>query len=186
MKSLNLNLSTLFKYMSLKLQPNPAAKRNRYSAPLMSNVMPHMCSRLIVASCILVAAVGCTARDSTSSAIAKQFTESKGSSINLTAAGPGAWEKVCVLGPYSNNDTVEQTLGFKWDAETKTSIQTNESISLLLFVQEKRIVSYVEHPRNNGDFSNLTMQCFPREKAQFIHDPNPIKGWPGLFPKNVE
>lgn len=42
------------------------------------NRTPHMCSRLIVASCILVATVGYTARDSTSSAIAKQFAESKG------------------------------------------------------------------------------------------------------------
>jgi hypothetical protein len=144
-----------------------------------------MCSRLIVASCILVAAVGCTALDSTSSAIAKQFAESKGSSVSLTTAVPGDWEKVCVLGPYSSNDTAKQTLGFEWNAEAKTSIQTNEGISLLLFVQDKQVVSYVEHPRNHGDFSNLTTQCFPREKAQFIHDPKPTKGWPGLFPKNV-
>ena len=147
--------------------------------------MPHMCSRLIVASCILVAAVGCTARDSTSSEIARQFAESKGSSVSLTAAVPGAWEKVCVLGPYSNNETAKQTLGFEWDAETKTSIQTNDGISLLLFVQDNRLVSYVEHPRNHGDFSNLTTQCFPRQKAQFVHDPKPTNGWPGLFPKNV-
>lgn len=147
--------------------------------------MPHMCSRLIVASCILVAAVGCTAHDSTSSAIAKQFAESNGSSVSLTAAVPGAWEKVCILGPYSYNDTAKQTLGFEWNAEAKTSIQTNEGISLLLFVQDKQVVSYVEHPRNHGDFSNLTTQCFPREKAQFIYDPKPTKGWPGLFPKNV-
>ena len=150
-----------------------------------ANVMPHMPSRLIVTSCILVAAAGCTGHDSTSSAIARQFAESNGSSVSLTAAAPGAWEKVCVLGPYSNNDSAKQTLGFEWNAETRTSIQTNEGISLLLFVQDKEVVSYVEHPRNHGDFSNLTTQCFPREKAQFIHDPKPTKGWPGLFPKNV-
>ncbi|MES2355159.1 MAG: hypothetical protein V4568_12315 [Pseudomonadota bacterium] len=147
--------------------------------------MPLMCIRLIIASCIWVAAVGCTAHDSTSAAIAKQFAESKDSSVSLTVAVPGAWEKVCVLGPYSNNDTAKQTLGFEWNAEAKTSIQTNEGISLLLFVQDKQVVSYVEHPRNHGDFSNLTTQCFSREKAQFIHDPKPTKGWPGLFPKNV-
>lgn len=148
-------------------------------------VMPHMCSRLIVASYILVAAVGCTAHDSKSSAIAKQFAESRGSFVSLTTAVPGAWEKVCVLGPYSNNDAAKQTLGFKWNAEAKTSIQTNEGISLIIFVQNKQVFSYVEHPRNHGDFSNLTAQCFPREKAQFIHEQKSTKGWPGLFPKNV-
>ena len=144
-----------------------------------------MSSRLIVVSCILVTAAGCTAHDSTSSAIARQFAESKGSSVSLATAVPSAWERVCVLGPYSNNDTAKKTLGFEWNAETQTSIQTNEGISLLLFVQDNKVVSHVEHSRNHGDFSNLTTQCFPRQKAQFIHDPKPTKGWPGLFPKNV-
>jgi len=144
-----------------------------------------MCSRHIVTSCILVVAVSCTAHDATSSAIAKQFAESKGSSVSLTAALPSAWEKVCVLGPYSNNDAAKQTLEFEWNAEAKTSIRTNEGISLLLFVQDKQVVSYVEHPRNHGDFSNLTTQCFPRDRTEFIHNPKPTKGWPGLFPKNV-
>jgi hypothetical protein len=89
-----------------------------------------------------------------------------------------------VLAPYSTNETAKKTLAFAWDAETKTSITTNESISLLLFLQENKVVAYVEHPRNRGDFSNLTAQCFPKEKSQFVHDQKPAKGWPGLFPKN--
>lgn len=144
-----------------------------------------MYGRLIVASCILIAVAGCTVNDSTSATIAKQFAESKGSSVSLAAAVPSAWEKVCVLGPYSNNNIAKKTLGFEWNAEEKTSIHTNESISLLLLVQGRQVVSYVEHPRNHGDFSNLTTQCFPREKAQFFHDPIPTKSWPGLFPNNV-
>ncbi|MGB7815737.1 MAG: hypothetical protein WBL28_05235 [Methylotenera sp.] len=143
-----------------------------------------MCSRLFLASCISLAAAGCTATDASSS-IARQFAESKGTSVNLFTAVPGNWEKVCVLGPYSNNDIAKKTLGFEWSAETKTSIQTNEGISVLLFVQDNKVVSFVEHPRNHGDFSNLTTQCFLKQKAQFIHDPKPTKGWPGLFPKNV-
>lgn len=144
-----------------------------------------MFKHLIFASYILLTIIGCTEDDSTSSIIAKQFTESKGSTINLSIVAPGAWEKVCILGPYSNNDVAEQTLGFKWNAEATTSIRTNDNISLLLFVQQKRVVSYVEHPRSYGDFSNLTKQCFPREKAQFIHEAKPNKGWPGLFPKTL-
>jgi hypothetical protein len=144
-----------------------------------------MSSRLFLASCIWLTTSGCTAHDSTSSVIAKQFTESKGAFVNLSTAVSGTWEKVCVLGPYSNDDIAKKTLGFEWSAETKTSIQTNEGISVLLFVQDSKVVSFAEHPRNHGDFSNLTTQCFPMEKAQFIHDHKPTKGWPGLFPKNV-
>jgi hypothetical protein len=85
-----------------------------------------MSSRLFIASCIWLATFGCTPHDSTSSAIAKQFAESKGASVNLSAAVLGTWEKVCVLGPYSNDDVAKKTLGFEWSAETKTSIQTND------------------------------------------------------------
>lgn len=148
-------------------------------------VMPHMSSRLLLAFCVCLAAVGCTGRDASSRAIDDQFDASKGTFVNLATAVPGDWEKVCVLGPYSNNETAQKTLGFEWSVETKSSITTNEGISLLLFVQENMVTSYVEHPRNHGDFSNLTAQCFPKAKAQYVHDPKPTRGWPGLFQRNV-
>jgi len=138
--------------------------------------MPYMRSRLLLASCVSIAVLGCAAHDASSAAISRQFDESKGISVNLATAVPGSWEQVCVLGPYSTNQTVKKTLGFEWSAETKTSIQTNDGISLLLFVQEKKIITFVEHPRNHGDFSNLSGQCFLKEKAQFTHEKKPPKG----------
>ena len=148
-------------------------------------VMPHMRSRLFLAYCLWLAAAGCTADDASSSAIARQFAESKGVSVNLATAVSGTWEKVCVLGPYSNNETSKSTLGFEWNVETKTTIQTNEGISLLVFVRANKVVAYIEHPRNHGDFSNVTTQCFLKEKTQFVHDQKPTKDWPGLLPKSV-
>jgi hypothetical protein len=127
--------------------------------------MSPMSSPLFLAFCVWLVAVGCTACDASSSAIAHQFDESKGSSVDLAVSVPGNWEKVCVFGPYSNNETIKKTLGFEWGTEAKTSIQTDEGISLLLFVRENRAITYIEHPRNHGDFSNLTAQCFPRKNA---------------------
>lgn len=144
-----------------------------------------MNSRLFIIFCVCLVLVGCVERDAVSSAIARQFAESKGTSVNLTTAVAGKWEKVCVLGPYSNNDSAKRTLGFEWNAESKTTIRTNEGISLLLFVSENKVINYVEHKRSSGDFSNLTTQCFPKKDAQFVHDPKPAKGWPGLFAKNL-
>jgi len=116
--------------------------------------------------------------------IARDFESSSGKSVNLAEAVAGSWETVCILGPYMNNDTAKTTLGFEWDVESKTSITSNEGISLLLFVQDGKVIDYAEHPRNQGDFSNLTMKCFPKENAVFIQDPSPKKGWSGLFNKN--
>jgi hypothetical protein len=95
---------------------------------------------------------------------------------------PGSWDRVCVLGPYSNNAAAAQILGFEWHVESNSSISTNEGISLLLFVQGTSVASYVEHRRNQGDFSNLTGRCFTREQAKFKQVAHPANGWPGLFP----
>jgi hypothetical protein len=127
----------------------------------------------------------CSSDSSTSAAIARQFSSSRNTSIDLAVAVPGAWEKVCVLGPYANNETARRTLGFEWDAEAKSSIRTNDGISLLLFVQGQTVVAYAEYPRHAGNFSNLSAQCFSQREAQFIHVQKPDKGWPGLFPRNA-
>lgn len=116
--------------------------------------------------------------------IAVGFESSGEKSVNLAEAVAGYWEKVCILGPYMNNDMAKTTLGFKWDVESKTSITSNEGVSLLLFVRDGKVIEYAEHPRNQGDFSNLTMRCFPKESTIFIQNPSPKKGWPGLFNKN--
>jgi hypothetical protein len=120
----------------------------------------------------------------TSKKIAAHF-ESKGQkSVTLSEAVPGSWEKICILGPYMGNKEAKATLGFEWDVESKTQIRTNEGISLLLFVRGGEVVEYVEHPRRLGDFTNLTMRCFPKEKAVFVQREQPTKGWAGLFPES--
>jgi hypothetical protein len=120
----------------------------------------------------------------TSKNIARHFESNGRRIINLPGVVTRPWEKVCILGPYMTNGEAKTTLGFEWDAESKTSIRTNEGISLLLFVRGDQVVEYVEHPRRLGDFTNLTMRCFPREKAVFVQHQTPRKGWSGLFPEN--
>jgi hypothetical protein len=155
-----------------------------------TQVMPNSNVMQLVRSLICIATFGslataCTLSETPSSLISRQFVQSAGVSIDLATIVTGTWEKVCVLGPYSNSDTAKEVLGFEWDAEGKTTIQSNDGISLLLFVQKSKVIAHVEHPRSHGDFSNLTMQCYLKEKAKFAHDPKPSKGWPGLFPKNA-
>ncbi|MES2322295.1 MAG: hypothetical protein V4633_08545 [Pseudomonadota bacterium] len=129
----------------------------------------------------LLMACGCTPRQAISEAIAQQFTRSGGSHVDLATAAPGPWEKVCILGPYSDNAVVQKTLGFAWNAEEKSTILLNDGISLLVFVQGNTVVAYVEHPRGSGDFSNLTATCHARSLASFAHVATPVRGWPGLF-----
>jgi hypothetical protein len=133
---------------------------------------------------VLIALAACDSSTSeVSESILRNFQSSGRTFVNLTEAVPGPWEKVCILGPYSDNKATQTTLGFDWNAEANTSILSNQGISLLLFVQGTEIVKSVEYLRRNGDFTNLSRQCFQREQAFFAHHPNPKKGWPGLFPK---
>jgi hypothetical protein len=135
----------------------------------------------LLAACDLPALFPAT---ETSKKIATHFESKERKAVNLSEAVPGPWEKVCILGPYMGNKEAKATLGFEFNVESKTQIQTNEGISLLLFVRGGEVVEYIEHPRRLGDFTNLTLRCFPKEKAIFVQRQKPTKGWAGLFPEN--
>lgn len=115
--------------------------------------------------------------------LTRQFQASGRSFVNLADVLPSPWEKVCIMGPYSDRKSVDTTLGFEWPDLPKTVIETNNDIALLLFLKGGKVVEWVEHPRRDGDFTNLSRQCFQRDQAMFEHLSNPPKGYPGLFPK---
>lgn len=126
---------------------------------------------------ILVALAGCGSRDT--SPIAEQFLESGRKKVDLASAVPGAWDRVCILGPYSSDAAAREALGFDWPAEKLTSIGHQDGVSLLVFVQENRVERHIEHSRAAGDFSSLSGRCFPRGKSKFVQAP---KGQAGLAP----
>jgi hypothetical protein len=140
---------------------------------------------LIPAALVLFGAAGC--HDSSpgiSVNIAAQFRDSGGGDVDLRKAYEDPWDRVCMLGPYSSNAVARKTLGFDWDAEGKTAIRRNDGIVLLLFVHSRQVVAHAEHPRNLGDFVNLSGQCFPRDRARFDQRRESPKGAPGLYPKD--
>lgn len=132
-------------------------------------------SSLLMLSFLLL--LGCSiASTSISEQIAKQFKASQTASIDLSTVGPASWERVCILSPYSTNQSAEQVLGFKWDAESKTSIAGSDGINVLVFVQEHSVVAYTEHPRNLGDFSRLQPRCLVRSQA-IVSRQSDVSGW---------
>ena len=115
---------------------------------------------------LLMLIYGCSSGGSAiSEQITAQFDASRTTPIDLSVVGPASWERVCALSPYTTNQTAEQVLGFKWDAESKTSIAGSDGINVLVFVQNQQVVAYTEHPRNKGDFSKLQPRCLPRSES---------------------
>ena len=140
-------------------------------------VMVHKTAQNLLHWLAILLLAGCSpASSEVSEKITQQFQSSGRTFVNLDEVVPGNWDKVCILGPYSDSKAAKTTLGFEWEIESKSSIATNDGIAQLLFVQENRVVVSTEHPRHDGDFTNLSRQCFPREQSTFVHKTNPTKG----------
>lgn len=126
---------------------------------------------------LLMLTFGCSSGDSAiSEQITAQFDASKTTHIDLSIVGPASWERVCVLSPYTTNQSAEHVLGFKWDAESRTSIAGSDGINVLVFVQKQQVVAYAEHPRNKGDFSSLQPRCLPRAQSMLKRESG-AEGW---------
>ncbi|MGO4449881.1 hypothetical protein AB4Y96_13215 [Phyllobacterium sp. TAF24] len=109
----------------------------------------------------------CTGNSNSVAMIEKNFAASNNSSVDLSVAVPSQWEKVCVAGPYSTEESVRQMLGFGWSIASRSAITANEEATLLMFVVKNRMAAYVDYPRKSGDFSELTGKCFDRADARF-------------------
>ncbi|MBA6413392.1 hypothetical protein H2508_09745 [Parahaliea sp. F7430] len=96
--------------------------------------------------------------------------------IDLSMEVDGDWDRICIITPYSNNAIVQETIGFKYDIESKSSIDVLDGITLLVATNQNKVVQYFEVPRNNIDFSSLGLGCYASGNAKFkvIKDQN---GW---------
>lgn len=128
---------------------------------------------------------GCSSSSSPIRAkITAQFEASNTAPIDLSVVGPASWERICVLSPYTTNQTAEKVLGFRWDAESKTSIAGSDGVNVLVFVQNQQVVAYAEHPRNKGDFSKLEPRCLLRSQATVRREAG-ADGWVYLVATKV-
>lgn len=147
--------------------------------------MSYRIPRILI--CLLIA--GCTHGDpGISGQLETALRARPAGPVDLAKIGPPAWERMCVLRPYTNNARAEQVLGFKWDAEGKTSIAGNEGINVLLFTRGREVVAYTEHPRSQGDFSEMRPPCLSRAQASVVRE-QMSDGWvllladqPGMRP----
>lgn len=129
--------------------------------------------------------IGCTRGDSEISAQLSQcFSNVSITVIDLAELGPSTWERVCVLTPYSTNAQAEAVLGFKWDAEGKTDIASNDGINVLVFARGKELLAYVEHPRGQGDLLGVQPQCLQRAQAKVLRRVG-ADGWVYLVAQNA-
>ena len=77
-----------------------------------------------------------------------------------------AWDKVCIFGPYTNNQKARQVLGFDWDLEARSQIHFSDSINALIFLYQGSVNQVVDLRRRIVDFKVLDV-CLPRPETTF-------------------
>ncbi|EKV00927.1 hypothetical protein Lepto7375DRAFT_3065 [Leptolyngbya sp. PCC 7375] len=80
--------------------------------------------------------------------------------LSLASIGPNTWDHMCVLAPYTTNNTAQSTLGFPWDVEVRTGIEKRDDIYVLVFVNEDQVAMYLKMPRHEGDLLHSETLCF--------------------------
>jgi hypothetical protein len=129
---------------------------------------PSVLAQLAILATTVGALTACSqSNQNVSNEIARQFDSGSASVINLTTVTLPPWSRVCVVGPYATNDSASEILGFEWDVASHSRIGGDDSITLLVFIQDKKVVAFAEHPRNKGDFSGTSNGCIKREDAMF-------------------
>ncbi len=57
-------------------------------------------------------------------------------------------------------------LGFKWEPDMLTSIESSDSVNLIVFTQGRHVTCWFEHPRNQGDFAPVaSLMGYTRDRG---------------------
>lgn len=92
----------------------------------------------------------------------------KTASVRLADLTTFAWEKIYIFSPYTSLEKIHQFLGFKWSVARSTGIDYRDDINLLVFVENGKVVHFIEYPRTRADFKPLeNSQGLTPERAKF-------------------
>lgn len=89
------------------------------------------------------------------------------SSISLTRAIDGKWEKVCFIGPYTHNQQASEIVGFALDVESRSDIEWSDSIVLLVALDADDGARLFEVDRGTVDFVHQAGKCYPKMLSTF-------------------
>lgn len=101
---------------------------------------------ILVAIIGLVLAGGCKNRTVPSEL--RAAVASGAPTFDFASASTFAWDRMFVFGCYTSRSDVETALGFEWPDFRKTSIESSDSVCLVVFVRGTSVVYWYEQPRS--------------------------------------
>jgi len=87
------------------------------------------------------------------------------------AADPAfAWDRLYVFDCYSSRASVEKALGFAWPEFGETTVASSDSVVLVVFVQNGKVVGWYEQPRTIELGGLANEKGYSRSEARFKMD----------------
>jgi hypothetical protein len=117
----------------------------------------------------------------TSAAIAKRVAQSgAGEVVDLAQITDFDWDIVFFFTPYTPQSEVEQSLGLEWPDLGGSRIEIDEGDTLVVFMKDRTMVRWFDHPCDQGDFSALRLKGrnLARHQARFHIRREGAEAWP--------
>jgi len=96
-----------------------------------------------------------------------------GKTLSVAELGGTDWEKVCFLGPYSNDSS--EVIGFDWEITDYTDVLVSDGHNVLVFVADDIVKDFIVQSRSKGDFSTLNGSCLQRNQQVIITKSKTVK-----------
>ena len=96
-----------------------------------------------------------------------------GKTLSVAEFGGADWEKICFLGPYSNDSS--EVIGFDWEITDYTDVLDSDGHNVLVFVADGAVQDFIVHIRSKGDFSTLSGSCLKRNQQVIITKNKAVK-----------
>ena len=140
--------------------------------------------RALTLFALVAVTAACAGEGRLNRSIAAAVEKGPGTRLVLAEHTAFAWDKVCILGPYTPDDEVDSLTGVQGAARQAHGIRDSDSINVLMFVGGGRVAASVAHPRNRGDFGpEVVDKCYSREEATFSIRVPPPKSWGNIGPQ---
>lgn len=77
------------------------------------------------------------------------------------------WDRMYVLDCYSSRESAEKVLNFSWPEFSKTTIESSDSVVLVVFVENRKVVGWFEQPRRIELGAIANEKGYARSEAGF-------------------
>jgi hypothetical protein len=90
--------------------------------------------------------------------------------IDISTITPFEWERLYLFAPYTSKERIVEVTGIKWSGNQKTFIESNDGIVLFIFVNEDKVVQYIDYHRDPDFLLSVRETGYSPSEAIFVLD----------------